>query len=170
MNKYWTILILLAFTAFTAIWYVSRPRFGYVNLKEVFENFTFTQKLRADLKIVKAARMKQLDSLNFELNLVSKKLNSKYSNELAAYYQMKREEYIVKEEEVTSFNSDLTQQYDRQIHAQLESYLSDFGKEKDYDLLFGTESMGTILYARDRFNATKEATTYINNRFTNTNK
>lgn len=75
MNKYWTILILLAFTAFTAIWYVSRPRFGYVNLKEVFENFTFTQKLRGDLKVVKAARMRQLDSLNFELNLVSKKLN-----------------------------------------------------------------------------------------------
>ncbi len=170
MNKYWTILILLAFTAFTAIWYVSRPRFGYVNLKEVFENFTFTQKLRGDLKVVKAARMRQLDSLNFELNLVSKKLNSKYSNELAAYYQMKREEYIVKEEEVMSSNADLTQQYDDQIHAQLESYLSDFGKEKDYDFLFGTESIGTIIYARDRFNATKEATKYINNRFTSTNK
>jgi outer membrane protein len=97
-------------------------------------------------------------------------LNSKYSNELAAYYQMKREEYIVKEEEVMSSNADLTQQYDDQIHAQLESYLSDFGKEKDYDFLFGTESIGTILYARDRFNATKEATKYINNRFTSTNK
>lgn len=162
--------MLIAFSVFTGIWYLSRPRFCYVNLKEVFENFTFTKKLRSDLKVVKAARLRQLDSLNFEPNVISKKLNSIYSNELAAIYQLKSKEYMAKEEEVLASNAELTQQYDDQIQAQLESYLSDFGKENDYDFLFGTESLGTILYARDRFNATIEATKYINNIFSSTNK
>jgi Skp family chaperone for outer membrane proteins len=165
MTKYWTIFIIMAFSVFTGIWYLSRPRFCYVNLKEVFENFTFTKKLRGDLKMVKSARIRQLDSLHFELELISKKLNSKYSTELATLFQKKRNEYITTEEEILASNSTLTQQYDDQIHAQMESYLVDFGKENNYDMVFGTESLGTILYARDRFDATLEATIYINNRF-----
>jgi Skp family chaperone for outer membrane proteins len=115
--------------------------------------------------MVKSARMRQLDSLHFELELISKKLNSKYSTELATVFQKKRNAYITKEEEILASNSTLTQQYDDQIHAQMESYLVDFGKENNYDMVFGTESLGTILYARDRFDATLEATKYINNRF-----
>jgi Skp family chaperone for outer membrane proteins len=146
MTKYWTIFMIMAFSVFTGIWYLSRPKFCYVNLKEVFENFTFTKKLRGDLMMVKSARMRQLDSLHFELELISKKLNSKYSTELATLFQKKRNEYITKEEEILA-------------------YLVDFGKENNYDMVFGTESLGTILYARDRFDATLEATKYINIRF-----
>jgi Skp family chaperone for outer membrane proteins len=168
MNKYLVILVLVIFAAFSVIWFTSQPKLGYVNLKEVFENFTYTKKLRSELKLVKEARIKILDSFGFELKLLSEKLKNQNDQDLATVFEVKRKEYIVMERNMLEDNERLTQQYDNKIHSQLASYLVDFGKSEGYDILYGTESLGTILYARDRFNVTTAATEYINKRFTST--
>ncbi len=170
MNKTVAILLLIALSAFSAVLYFSRPKLGYVNLKEVFEQFSYTKKLRGELKMIQEARLKKLDSFNFELKVLSEKLKTSRSNDLAAVFEVKRNEYIMLEREMVENNNSLTQSYDDKIHTQLQAFLKDFGKEDGYDYLYGTEALGTILYARDRYNVTADAIEYINKRFSATNK
>ena len=153
------------FLIWLGVWYFTKPKTAYVNVKEVFEQFSYTKKLRNELSVVKNARRKQLDSINFELKVMAQKVSDGKHRDLQDVFEVKRKEYILLERQFNDDNMALTDKYDSEIHAQMKSYLADFGKENGYDYLFGTEELGTVLFAKDRFNATSKAIEFINKRF-----
>ncbi len=142
-------------------------KIAYIDLSKVFEKFEFKNELEKKLVKTRELRKEKLDSLEFELNVMSKQLQSENSkdSEKIGLFQAKRDYYFQKKQEFEEDNSALVAQYDAQILKQLTQYVTDFGKEYEYTYIFGADGNGTIMYGKEKNNITEEVITYINDKY-----
>jgi outer membrane protein len=142
-------------------------KIGYVDISYVFDNFQFKKERQAEFASVKTVRDKILDSLEYELNILNKQieLDKGRDKALISRFQVKRDDYIKLSKEFRENNDALTEQYDKEIIKQMNEYISEYGKEKGFDVLFGTEGAGNIMYAKESMNITKKVVEYINYKY-----
>ena len=62
----------------------------YVNIKEVFDKFDYTIKLKKEYQSIIAFKKRKLDSLNFELNVMAEKLRNTVNKDLMAVFEVKK--------------------------------------------------------------------------------
>lgn len=167
MKKWISILIavLIFCTLLLVLTKVSSTKTGYVKLNEVFDQFEYTKQLKKEFELVKNARQRKVDSMNFELKVLAQKLETSKDKELVSMFEVKRRDFIYIKEGIIQDNEALTEKYDNQIHKQMQSYLVDFGKENGYDYILGSENLGTVLFAKEKYDVTVEAIAYLNDRF-----
>lgn len=165
MRKLYLIFLAVIVCLVAMLLWPEQRKSGYVNIQEVFNQFEYTKQLKREFDIVRSARQNKLDSLNFELKVLAQKLQTGKNNELAASFEVKRKDYLYSKEMFEEDNQALSEKYDDQIHNQMQSYIVDFGKDNNYDYVFGTEELGAVLFAREQFNLTDEVVKYINKRF-----
>lgn len=137
----------------------------YVDTKTVFNDFDYTKKLKKKYEKISLARQQVLDSLKFELEVLARKLENSRDEELIKIFEAKRNGLYYEQEKILKINQALSDKYDDQILTQLDSYLKEFGEKNNYDMILGTESMGTLIYSKEKYNVTTEATQFVNNRF-----
>jgi Skp family chaperone for outer membrane proteins len=139
-------------TAFALYLYSNRPvKTGVVDIKTVFEQFNLTRELKEEIKNIKMARQMRLDSLAGAV-----------SGNRAE--QGKMEEFKRLRAQFEVQDAQLTEDYDKRIHDKLDIYLKDFAREKNLNILHGTEKLGAVLYADTALDYTTEAIRFINSK------
>ena len=161
-----TVFFLVIISLVTYHIYFER-KVAYVEITKVFNGFVMKKELQEKFEHTHNIRKKIVDSLSFDLQLLSKKLQDKKVNdkEMVDMFDMKREYFLKKKKEVEQDNAALSSQYDKQILEQMTQYVLDFGKKNHYDLIFGSDSNGSLMYANEKYNISQEIITYINNRY-----
>jgi outer membrane protein len=148
-----------------------KTRTGYIEIKKVFNGFSMKKELEEKFKQTAKVREKIIDSLTFNLKLMSKELNGQrdtkgvVNQELAYAFDLKREELLKLRNQFGQENSALSQKYDNQILEQMTQYVIEFGKKNNYDIIYGADGSGNLMYAKDSYNISDEIVTFINKKY-----
>lgn len=139
---------------------------AYIDIPKVFNQFEMKKELQDKYKVVESGRKRLLDSLAFNLQILSKKLKDDQSNkELMYEFDTKREDYFKRKKMIEQDNVALSNQYDKQILEQMTQYILDYGKRKHYDYILGTDGNGVLMYANQAFDKSEEIIKVINNKY-----
>lgn len=167
LNKLFPIT-LLAIGIVTCILYINftKPKMGYVVIQDVFNDFELKKELQKKLENVKNYRQKMVDSLRIDLTILSKKIQSNVATTIEKdLFERKKLEYNQKLQIFEEDNTVLTKQYDQEILTQLNQYIKDYGNKNNYDLILGNTTDGSLMFGKEKYNVTKEVTTYINEKY-----
>lgn len=142
------------------------PKKGYVEISKVFNGFEMKKELQQKFERTHAARQKIIDSLSFDLQLLSRELNDKQKD--AAWmngFELKRQDYLKKKKAFDEDNNSLSNQYDKQILEQMTQYINEYGKQEDFDFIYGADGSGVLMYARDTYNISDKVIEFINDKY-----
>lgn len=140
---------------------------GFIELGNLYNDFDLKKELESKLKMVESSRNNVLDSLELELNIEMKRLESaKEPNQQEInLFQLKQQEYLMKKEQFQNEVTNLTNAYTEQIWTQINKYVEEYGKEKEYTYIHGADGSGTVMYAKEEKNITKDVSSYINEKY-----
>ena len=150
---------------------VFKQKTAYIEIKKVFNGFQMKKELEEKFKQTTKIRDKIIDSLSFNLKLMSKQLNEQkntkegINKDLAYVFEYKREEFLKLKNQFGEDNAALSQKYDTQILEQLTQYVMDYGKKNNFKFIFGTDGNGNLMYANDEYNISDEIVIYVNNKY-----
>jgi outer membrane protein len=161
-----TIAILIAVFGVYSL-YKNKQKTGYVLIQEVFDKFELKKELAKQYEGIRNARKKILDSLQVDLSVLSRRISSKEKRiqEEIDLFERKKLELNIKMQEFDQSNIQMTKDFDEKIISQLNQYVSDFGKAKGYDMIFGNTSNGSIMYGTEKNNVTVEVIEFINEKY-----
>jgi outer membrane protein len=148
-----------------------KKKVGYIEIKKVFNGFQMKKELEEKFKQTANSREKIVDSLALNLKLISKQLNEQketkegINKDLAYMFEIKREEYLKLKGQFTEDNTALSQKYDGQILEQLTQYILEYGKTNNYELIFGADGSGNLMYANEGLNISDDISIYVNNKY-----
>ncbi|MGZ3919341.1 MAG: OmpH family outer membrane protein [Bacteroidia bacterium] len=146
---------------------LTSPKTACVIIQDVFNSFELKKDYERKLTATKSARQRITDSLELDLKLLGKKIESesgKNKEDLSAF-SLKREYYFQKKRLFDEDNELQTKKYDDEIIGQLNQYVKDYGKENGYTYIYGNSGSGSLMYADDMKNITTEVIAYINDRY-----
>ncbi len=140
---------------------------AYVNLKELFDGFDMKKEIEITLKKDLNEKQNELDSLLFQLQAFNNKLNSKQndSKDDILKFQQMQNYYIQQKNTLDEYRYSKTQQFDSQIIEQMTQYIKDYGSNSKYEYIYGLNSNGNIMYAREHKDITKDVLQFINNKY-----
>lgn len=139
-----------------------KQKIVFVNIESVYDEFTMKKELESKFENVTSMRQQILDSLKLELNILSKSITSKDQVDRIKDFQLKRQEYALKEQNFTESTQQTNEQYKSQIWKQLSQYIMQFGKKNHYKYILGFENKSSILYGDEAEDVTKELSVYVN--------
>lgn len=148
-----------------------KTKTAYIEIKKVFDCFQMKAEIEVKYNQTKKIRDKMLDSLSFNLKVMSRHLNeqknakSEVDKEEVYQFEYKREEYLKLKNQFEEDNAALSQKYDAQILSRLTQYVIDFGKKNNYDIIFGADGNGNLMYSKDVYNISDEVIIFINNKY-----
>lgn len=139
---------------------------AYINTEEVYNNFSLKKKLESELKKTQQARQYMLDSLRFQLELLSAEVQKPEADPaLVSRFTTMRDSYFHRQQEVEEANTALAEQYTEQVWSQLNTFIKAYGEEEGYRYIFGASGDGALMYADDAVNITEEVNGYVNERY-----
>lgn len=166
------ILILFAIVLLSTISWImyqkqSAPKTGFVIIQDLYSGFNMKKEVEKKYQQTKNARDKILDSLTLELKILAKKIQNEQEKNKStlAEFNTKRDEYIQRKQTYEEDNTALAKKYDKEILTQLNQYVKDFGEKNHYTYVFGNDENGSLMYAIEAKNITKEVLEYINNKY-----
>jgi len=145
-------------------------KMAYIDIKKVFDGFQMKADLEIKYKEIEKNRNKILDSLAFNLKIMSKHFNeaenrSSITKSEAQQFEYRREEYVKLRDQYREENAALSQKYDHQILTRLTQYMIEYGKKHHYNMIFGADGNGTLMYANEANNISEDVIVYINNNY-----
>lgn len=170
MKKVVLILIVLNILFFSIFIYDrlhNANKIGYVDIHEVFNGFELKKEYEKKINTTKNGRQKIADSLELALKILGRKIESEggKNKDDINVFEVKRKDYFDKKKMFDEDNERQTKEYDQQIITQLNQYVKDFGKESGYTYILGSDGSGSLMYAKEINNVTKEVIEYINIRY-----
>lgn len=144
---------------------------GYIEIKKVFNGFEMKAELEGKYTQTQKQRDKLLDSLSLNLKVMSKHLNEaknagrELSKDELYRFEYERETYLKIKSQYQEDNAALSRKYDDQILAQITQYVMEFGKKNNYDILFGADGNGNLMYSKEAYNVSDEVIVFINNKY-----
>ncbi len=141
-------------------------KIGFVLVNEVFSEFEMKKELELKYAKTKNARKKIMDSLEIDLSVLAGRIKQNIaSSKDKEMFDRKRVEYNQKAQIFEEDNTVMSKEFDKQIITQLNQYIADFGKENNYDIIYGNTSDGSIMYGTDELNLTKDVISFINSKY-----
>lgn len=143
-------------------------KIAYIDIDQVFNEFLMKEELGSDLKKVQNGRDAVLDSMKLELQKFYGEIeNSKKEDrgELILSFQKKERAYYEMAEDFKARNQELTDDYDVQIFARINTLVKQYGDDNKYTIILGANSTGNIMYAQKSANITDDVILYINRKY-----
>lgn len=143
------------------------PQIAFVDLNKVHDKFDLKIELEKEYEKTLDVRFQIIDSLEFELEILSnqlKSLNVK-NKELENKYNLKYQDYLIKKQRLKEDNEAQVNKFDQQINIQLSQYVQDYGNQHNYSYIIGANGSGTIMYVKENKDITDEVIEFINNRY-----
>lgn len=136
---------------------------AYVVTGELFNEFDYQKELDTEYQTMKDNKMKELEAFKTDvLRLEEKARHINATEEDIAQYQYTYNQYLQFEANLNNELAELNNQYGLQIWDKLNSLISDFGEENNYEVIFGAGGNGNIMYAQENKNITTELIAYCN--------
>lgn len=162
---------LICFVALSIYHRFYSTKTAYIEIKKVFDGFLMKAEMEAKYKQTEKARAQILDSLSFNLKIMSKHLNEQKNTktglkkEEVYQFEYNREEYLKLKNQYQEENAVLSQKYDSQILTQLTQYVIEFGKKNNYDIILGADGNGSLMYSKEVYNISDDIIVFINNKY-----
>jgi outer membrane protein len=154
------------------LWQINfKPRFAYVELAVIYENFPLKKQLESKLDNVSSSRKSILDSLELKIKMLASQIDHSVAapkikkDSMYMQYENLRQEYAMKNQSFTEDNDRTKAQYNEQIWKQLNQYIKDYGKDKGYAFIFGADGTGSLMYGNEPQNITEDLKIYVSARF-----
>lgn len=135
---------------------------AYVNLSRVFNEFKLTKELNQKLTKTTQVRKVILDSLELELRLAYDQIKG---GDPTPEFIQKQRTYEFKQQTFAEQNQQQADEYDKQIWTQLNTYITDYSKEHQLDILLGSRGDGALMYGSPQKEVTEEVIQYVNQHF-----
>lgn len=160
-------VLVLGLTVFGSIVYFkdTKDKLAYIKSNEVYNEFELKKELAAKYATVQNKRKSILDSLVLSLKLLSAELKQQEDQKKVLKFQMQQQEYLTKKKEFDEDNRRLMEQYSEQIWKQINQYVMDFGKTGGYRFIYGASGNGSLMYAEEQSDITKEVIEYVNAKY-----
>ena len=140
---------------------------AWVETGRIFSSFKGTQELEAKFKDDFKEEDRILDSLMSVIRLVEDQIKAgvkpdpqmkeKYNSDIDLYQRLAGSFEPRKEKA----RDELT----RQVWTQINGYLMEYGKSKNYAFIFGAKGSGELMYADTSLNVTNDAIEFINGKY-----
>jgi outer membrane protein len=167
MNKgivYILILIVLCLVG-KEIWDAKKSyKIGYVEVNTIYEGFTFKKELESKLENVKSMRKQMLDSLELRLRVMAGQLKEGKVKD-PTEFELSRQDYLKKKSAFEEDNEQMTNSYSAQVMKQLNQYVEQYGKEHGYKYILGADGNGSLMFADESENVTKEVLDFLNKKY-----
>ena len=128
----------------------------YVNSIEVFDGFAMTKEIKRAGE--KEFNSKKIILDNLYSNLQSPKISASQKKELM-------QQFIQGKEELEQFNQTFASEQNTQIWSRIKSYTAEFSKDKNYQIVLGSDNKQVILFADENIDVTKDLLTYLNKKY-----
>jgi outer membrane protein len=96
------------------------------------------------------------------VSLDKSKMNT---DEYYRQYDNMKQAYFTKEKQYADDNAAQAQQYTDEVWKQLNQYIKEFGIENGYDYIIGANGEGSLMYAKEQHDISKELTLYVNEKY-----
>lgn len=146
----------------------AKPTTVYVENGKLYNEFTMTKELSSQLEGLASNRKMILDSMKLELEMKSKELQLKgqdVSQEEYNSFEVKRQNFIVREKGFKEEQMRLQESYNNQIWDRLNKLVSEYGEEKEYDYILGGTGDGSLMYSKKDNNVTEDLINYCNSKY-----
>ncbi|HBH23992.1 MAG TPA: hypothetical protein DDY13_11285 [Cytophagales bacterium] len=148
-------ILLLALIGFGYWLHLRDRKIVYFNNQALFEAFYGTKYYEQKLMEEENAMKMELDSLQ---RVISDMEND---TEIASAI----EKFRNRKQKLEAGYQKLSGNYTDQLWNQINGYVSEFGEENEYTYILGATGNGTLMYAGENLNITKELIEYINNKY-----
>lgn len=150
---YIIILFLLLFAVcFYWLYSIEKKQVVYADAIELFNEYQFKKDLEQTSESKLIQMKNELDSLVIYYK------SDTANREVLRVIQRK-------EAEASELYSRINDNINKQVWDRLNPLIQEYGKENNIKLLIGANGMGTVLYASDKRNVTKELINYINAKY-----
>ncbi len=148
-----------------------RENFIYVDTLKLYSEFEYTKQTNKELEKIVNARKQITDSLYETVRKKTQELKYKKSrsDEDMSFLSGLQDEYFYKKEQFENENQSTVELYNTKIWNQLNTFIQEYGKENHYQLIFGANAQGTIMYGMETLDKTKEIIDFVNKRFNDKN-
>lgn len=165
-------MVSLILTGFTLWKSVRQKKHVYVELQRVFTEFEMSKTYNKKLESTAMARKNILDSMEVNLKATSRMLQTANikSGPKAESFLYDRETYTEKHKQFEEDNKALQEKYNAEVTKQLNQYVKDYGEKKNYDIIYGAEGSGVLMYVKDDLNITDDLIKYVNERYKGNSK
>lgn len=160
-------IILIAILAGINIYSLtSQPKMGYVKGGELFEGFNGKKDLEAKFTKSEVDQQSMLDTLTLEIADLTNQLTEKPNDKALIKKKNQKEKLFLElQQRFSQKNSSQNQQFSEAIWKQINQYTLEYGKQEGYDYIFGATGNGSLMYAKDAQDITKEVLKYINKKY-----
>ena len=171
MKYIWKILSLLAIglsTVALILQFSSGEKRGYVELNKLYSEFDMTKEYTKNLEGSQQIKKARLDSMSFEIEMLGKQLEMNRPPESSPEvmeYNRKVESFMALKNRYEEDDYLANQKYTEEINLQINKYVEEFAKEFHYDVIFGGNGSGNIMYLDKDINLTDKVLDYINKKY-----
>lgn len=164
MKNYLSILLSVIAVLACVYIYVSQPKIGYVRSEDLIYNFEGTKIAKTKYQQKVQAWKANVDTLQQEMNKAQLQYTGvdKQKEEELMYKQAQLQQYIAAINEKAAEEDAKTME---EVLAQVNSFTKKYAEEQGYDLILGTTSSGSLLYAKDNNDITNELLKAINSMY-----
>ena len=150
----------------------NRNKVVFVEMGKIYEGFSLSKELNAELQRVLGAREQIIDSLSQDLKKQAEELKLQTKKTMADVERVAKieEAYLYKKEMMEKDNQTISVNYNDKIWNQINQYIADYGKEKGFTIVLGANGQGNIMYGDPSKNVTDEVITYLNSRYSGAGK
>jgi outer membrane protein len=171
MKHIWKILTLLAIllaSLVTILHFTSKEKRGYIELNKLYAEFNMTKEYTKTLQGSQEIKKARLDSMSFNIERLGKQIEldhlSATSPEVQAY-NIQVENYLSLKKSYEEDDYLANEKYRNEINMQINKYVEEYAKEKNYDVIFGGNGSGNLMYLDERLNITEDVLNYINKKY-----
>ncbi|MNE60216.1 Outer membrane protein (OmpH-like) [compost metagenome] len=75
------------------------------------------------------------------------------------------QQFIQGKEELEQFNQTFASEQTQKIWSRIRSYTSEFSKDKNYQLIVGSDNKQMVLFADEKIDVTNDLLTYLNKKY-----
>jgi outer membrane protein len=165
-------VLLIACLGLSIYNYIQTPKWAFVRTGELIKGYAgmneakdrYDEKIKgweANLDTLKSDYVTTLKAYEKDKGSLGIKQKTVREHELRALLENVQKYNRAVEEMSAEEDSKLTER----VYAQINTYIIEYGKEKGYDLIFGTNNSGNIMYGKDVKDITKEVLVGLNKKY-----
>ncbi len=145
----------------------TQPKQAYIDNLKLYGEFELTKELNRSIVTIEQQRKAGLDSVEVELKMLSRQIemNEGSDENQIRLFRYKQSEYQMKNQQMNEELEKLNNDYNNKIWTRLNDYVSEYGKQNGYQILFGGMGEGTVMYCDSTIDITSEVLNYVNEKY-----
>jgi outer membrane protein len=155
------VLLIAVIVFFCFHYYNSSKRIVYVNTGDVFNAFQMTKEADKEIKAIEEKKQSIIDSLAGIIQKVQARIITLADKD----FDYLKRDFVTKRGQFSEDIAKLKQGNVDKIWKQINQYIADYGKENDIDIILGANGQGSLMFAKDKIDISKDVSNYINNKY-----